>query len=154
MSVISCPISPDRVDERVVRAVALQVTSLSIVYFFFPHWSIPLFLSADFLVRATNNRKWSLLRLFGKLIKGLFGPFEKPINYSPKRFAATLGAVMSVLLLGVNLLGWDLGAYAIAGIFLVLSTLEWALAVCVGCHIYSFINHPLFGEGATEGEVG
>lgn len=139
MPFLSCPISTEKVDERVVRSVALQVSLLSAWFILAPNPLAPLLLFADFLARGTNSRKFSPLRAIGLQIKTIFGRQEKAIDYAPKRFAAQLGLGMATLMVILTLLGLELPAQITAAIFLLLSILEWAATYCVGCIIYSFL---------------
>ncbi len=49
---LECPTSPDRMDERVVRMVALQISLLAGLTLVYPSWVLAAFLVYDFGCRA------------------------------------------------------------------------------------------------------
>ncbi|RZK74795.1 MAG: DUF4395 family protein [Pedobacter sp.] len=104
---VSCPISVERVNENVIRVIALLVITMALSSIFYLGIYAVLFLVIDFATRAFTSGKFSLLKFFAlNIAKGLKLP-NKVTNLAPKKFAATLGFVFCLLislcyLLGIN----------------------------------------------------
>jgi len=90
-----CPISKDKVDERVARMNGfISLILLGIGFYFYPIW---IYLVIDYYLRA-YKRKYSLTARFSQLILNKLSIQAKPINAAPKKFAAQIGFTMSILL--------------------------------------------------------
>ena len=58
----------------------------------------------------------------------------------PKRFAATIGVVMSVLVvLFAYGIGWTTGAWVVVAVMVVFPFLEAAFGLCVGCQLFALL---------------
>jgi Domain of unknown function (DUF4395) len=134
---ISCPVSHIMVNENRVRITAAFVFVASVSYLLVPFWGIPTFLAIDFFLRAFGKARYSLFSVLSGLIVTGLSIGNKPIDQAPKLFAAWIGFVLAVLLLGSNIFSLLPEAYVIAGILVLFSFLESALGFCAGCHVYS-----------------
>lgn len=135
---VSCPISAERVNESVVRIVALFVAVIAIVCIAFSNYYAMLFLMVDFAIRAFTTGKMSVLKV---IAFWLFKAFKLPIkmtDLAPKKFAATVGFVFCLLISGIYLLQFDIAALILTSALLIFALLESIFAICVGCHVYSF----------------
>jgi hypothetical protein len=134
---VECPIDFIIVNENHVRLVAAQVFITSVLLAFTVYWPIVLLLIADFVLRATYNKRYSPLAFIAYGLVKLFSIKEKPTDYAPKRFAAWIGFTLSVVIL--LLLFWDLqvAAITLAAVLAIFSFLESAFGFCAGCYIYS-----------------
>ena len=110
------------------------------------------------LLTLTLRRPWLIAPMaYGFVARALTGPTlsplgqvatrvvtprlplaPKPVPGPPKRFAQTIGAVISLsaLILGVGLRRTT-AAYALTGMIAVFATLESAFALCVGCKVFA-----------------
>lgn len=144
MKNIFCPISKERINEQVPRITALLVVMLVIVAFGFKLPAIFLILLADFGVRAFTKMRFSLLSCVAYwLTKALRLP-EKPIDKAPKIFAARMGFVMVLAILVLNFGGFLTASKIIAGILVFFAGLEFSIAFCAGCTIYTLFVLPFY----------
>jgi hypothetical protein len=135
---ISCPVSAERVNESVVRIIALLVAIIAVVCIAFGNYYAMIFLMIDFAIRAFTTGKWSVLKAISVQ---LFKVFKFPIkmtDLAPKKFAAKVGFVFCLLISGIYLLQFDTAALVLISILLIFAILESIFAICVGCHVYSF----------------
>lgn len=140
-----CPISDKRINERVARVNAAFTVFLLVLFVLTGSVFLILFLTFDFLLRATSYSKFSLVGISSKNIVRYL-PFDiHLINAGPKIFATRIGLVLSSLIFLANLadIGWL--AFGIAGILGLFSFLEAAFGICVACEIYPVI-YRLFYE--------
>ncbi|HKL31091.1 MAG TPA: DUF4395 family protein, partial [Tangfeifania sp.] len=101
-------------------------------------------LLADFYIRAFTQLKYSPISFVSAKLANALNLDKKPIAKAQKIFAARLGFVMTLaisILLYYNLVT---AAIVIGGILVFFATLEFALAICVGCIIYTYLVLPFF----------
>jgi hypothetical protein len=141
-----CPVSDKSINERVARLNGI-FTVLLLLAFALTKSIIPVaFLAIDFLLRASDYSKYSLIGISSKGIVRYFGLNESMINAGPKIFAAWLGFILTGLILFCITLNFWVPALALAGILGLFSFLEAALGFCVACEIYPFIFRFLYKE--------
>lgn len=134
-----CPISDKKINERVAR-INGGFTVLLLFVFGLTQSIIPIvFLTIDFLFRATDYSELSLLGISSKGIVRYFGLNENKINAGPKILAARLGFVLCSLIITSVILNAYLPALAFAGVLGLFSFLEVAFGLCVACQIYPFM---------------
>jgi hypothetical protein len=133
---------PDHVTDAVVRAVAGEVFVLALLAVLIRSPWPALALSIDFALRAFVTPRWSFLAIpANKVIVPALGLRDSPIPFPPKRFAASIGFVLSTssFLLWMFGLGWVfLIPLALLCLF---SALESFLGFCAGCKIYGLLMH-------------
>ena len=137
-------ISKNHVDERVVRLVAAQILLTLIVLLTGWLW-LALFLAADFALRAFTR----ILSPLAVIAKGLGKAFKltpKPIFAAPKRFAAGLGFVFSLIIAVCLYAHFYTAAYVTGGILLACATLEAVFNICLGCYVYNWIVAPIVNK--------
>lgn len=137
---ISCPISIERVNESVIRIISLQVVLFVSLSIYFQNGFIALFLALDFAIRANSDGKFSLLRQIGNAIAKVFSIQPKLIPAAPKKFAATLGILFSILIALFYAVEFNTIAIVTASLLMICAVLESFFGVCVGCYVYTFIN--------------
>lgn len=142
---VSCPISAERVNESVIRIVALLVAIIAIVCIAFDNYYAMIFLMVDFAIRAFTSGKWSVLKAIALQVFKVFSLPTKMTDLAPKKFAATLGFVFCILISAVYVLQFDLAALVLTSVLLVFAVLESVFAICVGCYVYTFWQ-MMFGE--------
>ena len=146
MKNIICPISPLRIDEHVIRFTALCVIILVGVTVLQPNYFIPMFLVADFYIRAFTKARFSPLSWVSfRLVKFLK---LKPalIDKAPKIFAARIGLVLTALMLFSTIIGWDITLISIGSILMLFAFLECVFNFCAGCWIYTYIILPIYKD--------
>ncbi len=144
MKQLICPISNEKVDERVTRLNAFFTILLVVAGFILNSALFALFLVVDFFIRAFTNAKSSPVSFISKKVAVLIQLSKKPIDKAPKIFAARMGFLMTVVI--VLLFGLQLytASMIVAGILVFFATLELAFSICVGCYIYTYLVVPLY----------
>ena len=140
---------PGKVPEVVVRATAIEVTVIAVLSIAFASpWPV-LFLMLDFATRAFISPKLSPLATLSRVVwvpaLNLKGP---EIFYTPKKFAARIGFVMTLLSAVLYFLGLSPAGGAVIAVLALFSFMEGAFRYCVGCKIYTF----LVGRGVVSGD--
>jgi sterol desaturase/sphingolipid hydroxylase (fatty acid hydroxylase superfamily) len=137
---VSCPVSVERVNENVVRLVAFLVALIAICCLVFSNYWAIVFLMFDFGIRAFTTRKLSPLKYVAiKLAKVLSLP-QQMTDLAPKKFAATLGLIFCLLITAMFLFNFPTLAMALTMVMIGFALLESLFAICVGCHVYSFLQ--------------
>ena len=131
-----------RVNENVVRLVAGFVLIFAIATVATGWVVLPLYLSVDFFLRAFTSIKPPFALAAQQLAKTL-NLEVKPIYAAPKKFAASIGFVFSVVISALFLAGFADTAKVVTGVLVLFATLESVFAICAGCYVYSWIVAPL-----------
>ena len=139
----SCPISNERVNERVARLVGALVFVTTALYLIHPSFVWLLVLLADFTARSFY-RPYSL---FAHLAKPLAERMGAPriVDAAPKIFAARIGLVMTLGALAALFGGSPLLSQIIIGVMLFCAFMEAGFGYCVGCKFYG-IYRKLFAN--------
>ncbi len=137
-----CPVSSEKTNERLTRLNAFFVVLLALSSFLFNTPVFLVFLVIDFFLRAFTKGKYSPLCLLSRTLLNLLKLSEIKIDKAPKIFAARMGFVMTFTIALLFLLNLGIAAMAVAGILVFFATLEFALGVCVGCMIYTYLVLP------------
>ena len=128
-------------DEKTVRLTAFLVILVLSAALIFQWPYLVLFLAFDFVIRALGL-PFSPLASVSKSISKILGLKKKPIFAAPKRFAATLGSVFTLLVFLLMLNGFYYPAAA-GLLLIILASLESFFKVCVGCYLYQYIVIPI-----------
>jgi hypothetical protein len=132
-----CPVDFVPINENKVRMVAAQVFLLSALFLVTGWAAVPALLCYDFLMRAFNLGKWSLLANVAEVAVKTFSIPAKPTDQAPKRFAARIGLAFSSLMLLCSIFQWSTTAVSLAFALVVFALLESAIGFCAGCYVYS-----------------
>jgi Domain of unknown function (DUF4395) len=136
---------PDPVNELAARTVAggvllLAVTTLLLSLTAGREWLLlSLALAYGFLARVAAGPTLSPL---GQLATRVIAPrlgAPRPVPGPPKRFAQTIGAVMTTGIVVVVALGQDTAARGLLAVMIVFAALESLLGLCVGCRIFAVL---------------
>lgn len=139
-----CPVSGKRVNERVAR-INGAFTVLLLIIFGLTQQIFPIvFLALDFLLRATDYSKYSLIGISSKGIVRYLALNENFINAGPKIFAARIGLVFCSLIIIAFAFNAYLPALVLSGMLGLFSFLEAAFGLCVACEIYPFVYRLLY----------
>ena len=144
MKQILCPISNERINERVTRINALigilfvisGFTTNSVLFF--------LFLLADFYVRAFTKMKFSPISYISHRLANALNLQKKNIDKAPKIFAARIGFLLTLIFTVLILFNLNVAAFVVAGVLVFFASLEFALAICMGCIMYSYLVLPFY----------
>ena len=132
--------TPERIQERKVRAIALQVVIISALAILFKQPVVMLLLSADFMIRAIINSRYSLLSLISRNFLADVLPFRnKMILVRPKKFAAAIGMILSAAAGIFGMTGQIMPMIYLTAILLLFSFLEAFLKFCAGCLMFGFL---------------
>lgn len=126
----------DDVTVRLVAGVALVVTTVALVS---GAWWLYLPLAFDFLLRAVVGPQVSPIAVtVTRWVRPRVPAPKKPTAGPPKRFAATVGAAMSLVILALWATGVAPAVLLVLGAAMVLfPALEAILGVCVGCLMFA-----------------
>ncbi len=144
MKQLICPISKERVNEQITRINAFLGIVLIVVGFAFDLPVLFIFLLIDFFIRAFTKITYSPISCASHKIANALCLKEKRIDKAPKIFAARLGFVMILATVILYFLELKTAALVVAGILVFFATLEFALAVCVGCILYTYVVLPFY----------
>jgi hypothetical protein len=141
---MSSPRFPEVVDDVTVRLIAGVVLVVSTAALVTQQWWLLWVLAVDFTLRSALGPRFSpIARLVQAWIRPRVAAAPRPTAGAPKRFAATIGAVLTV----AASLAWTVyvatasgGALtAVVGITVIMvafPALESLLGICVGCIIF------------------
>jgi hypothetical protein len=146
MKQLICPISNEYVNERVTRINALLAILLTVAALLFNSVIFLIFLTADFYTRAFTNAKYSPISYLSHRMVNALNLNRKEIDKAPKIFAARLGFIMSLSISLLMLLELNTAAFAVGGMLIFFASLEFALAICMGCIIYTYLVLPFYKQ--------
>lgn len=136
----NCPVSGVKVNEGVVRAVALLVIIFALAAIWWQSFTICFLLAVDFALRAFTKGEHSLLRIAGLSVSKLLRLQNKEVDVAPKKFAAALGFVFS-LSAGIFLVfNASVLSTCILIILIVCAFLECIFSICLGCIVYGWFQ--------------
>ncbi|WP_372774103.1 DUF4395 domain-containing protein [Mangrovibacterium sp.] len=144
MKNIFCPISTERINEQVPRITALLVMLMVIVGFALQSVMVFTFLLADFGIRAFTKMKFSPLSCAAYWVTRVFNLPEKKIDKAPKIFAARMGFAMMLAIISLFVFDLYTASKVVAGILVFFAGLEFAIAFCAGCTIYTLLVLPFY----------
>ena len=131
----SCPISTERVNEKVARLVGGLVLLIALLYILRPTLFWLALLLADFTARSLYRPA----SLFAQAARPLAERLGTPriVDAAPKIFAARIGLGMSLAALILHLAGGVEAARALLGVMAVCAFFEAAFGYYVGCRFYT-----------------
>ena len=139
-----CPVSDKRINAQIAR-INGSFTVLLLIVFGLTQNIIPvLILAVDFLLRATDYSKYSLIAISSRSIVSYLGLNASLVNAGPKIFAARLGFIFSTLIIMLLLVNNTLPALVFAGVLGLFSFLEAAFGLCVACTIYPLVYRLIY----------
>lgn len=141
---IVCPISEERVDEQVTRINALVGIILISVGLVFNSAICLVFLTMDFYIRAFSKARYSPINYISHQMANALNLNKKEIDKAPKIFAARIGFLMSLTITVLMILQLNTASFVIGGILAFFASLEFALAICMGCIMYTYLVLPFY----------
>lgn len=134
-------ISVNQLNEKIIRLVALQVIIITVVVMATNLVFLAVLLAIDFSLRAYTKIK-SPLAFIAKKVSDSLKLTPKPIFAPPKRFAASLGFIFSVLIAIFLYFNFSVAAYITGAILLFCAIMESAFNICFGCYVYNWLVVP------------
>ena len=136
---------PAVVDDVTVRLIAAVVLAVGGIALATSQWWLYAVLAVDFSLRAALGPSASpVARLVQRWIRPAVAAAKRPTPGPPKRFAATIGAVMTVAATALWLVSLATGSSVAAAwvvgigvVMVVFPALESVFGVCVGCILFS-----------------
>lgn len=144
MKQLVCPISEERINEQVTRLNAFFGILLVIAGFVFNTVFFFVLLLADFYIRAFTKAKFSPISYLSHSMVNALNLNKKSIDKGPKIFAARIGFLMTLAIALLFVFQLNTIAFVVAGILVFFAALEFALAICMGCIIYTYIILPFY----------
>ena len=143
MKQLICPVSNERINERLTRLNAFFTIMLVASGFIFNSVIFLIVLLTDFFIRAFTRSKLSPVNFLSSSLLSLLNLSKKPIDKAPKIFAARLGFLMTLAIAILSLMQFYSASLIVAGILVFFAMLEFTLGICVGCYIYTYFILPL-----------
>lgn len=144
MQNLVCPISDQRVNEQITRLNAMLVIGIIVLAFVLNSLFLFVFLMADFFIRAFTNLKFSPISFASHSLSNALNLPIRMIDKAPKIFAARLGFLMTLAMALLFIFSFKITAIAVASILIFFASLEFFLAICVGCLIYTYLILPFY----------
>ena len=136
----SCPVSGVKVNENVVRAIALYTAVITLLSLYFNLYAITFLLSVDFALRAFTDGEYSVLRKLALKTVSVLNINTKPVDAAPKKFAALLGYLFSINIFVFQFFDIAIVAQVLGFMLVACALLEGVLGFCVGCVVYNQIE--------------
>ena len=131
---------PSIVDDVTVRLVAGVVLVLGVTALFAHQWWLYAVLAVDFVLRSGWGPGASpIARLVQTVIRPHVPAAPRYTAGPPKRFAAAIGAVLTVAATGLWLAGTTLPVVVIGVVMVVFPALESLAGICVGCIVFGWL---------------
>jgi hypothetical protein len=132
---------PNPVNEIAARLVAGMVAILAALVMFSDSYFLLAFLTYGFLARVLTGPKLSPMGLLiTKVVVPILGNPNRPVPGPPKRFAQTIGLVISGTALGCSIfLGFDGITTVLLGVLTGFAVLESVFGICAGCFIFGYL---------------
>ena len=137
---VQCPVDFVSMNENKARVTAFFVLLLGGTFLITNSWVIMAFLVIDFLLRANNLGKYSLLAILSDVVIKQFNIKNKPTDRAPKRFAAGVGLLFTAGILILTLLNLTTAVLIVTSVVILFAFLEAFLGFCAGCRVYSMLN--------------
>lgn len=146
MKHLVCPISEEKINEHVTRINAFLTVMIVVAGFVLNSVLFFVFLLADFYIRAFTQLKYSPIGYVSSRLANALNLHKKQVNKAQKVFAARLGFIMTLAISVLIFFEMGTAAMIVGGILVFFATLEFALAICVGCIIYTYLVLPFYSK--------
>ena len=127
MKNLVCPISDQRVNEQVTRINAMITIGTIVLAYSLNSVFLFVFLMADFFIRAFTEIKFSPINYISCYLSNTLNLPIKLIDKAPKIFAARLGFLMSSVIAGLFIFGFNIASIVVAATLIFFAGLEFVL---------------------------
>lgn len=135
----ACPISFERINERIARVNGAFTVLSMIVFLFTPFKAIVLILGADLFIRGFLNSDYSFYSLLSRTLLQVFNINPVMTNAGPKIFAAKVGFVFCFGISLFEYFAMPSAAQIVAAMLMFFAFLEAAFGFCVACRMYPYM---------------
>ncbi|HPE78305.1 MAG TPA: DUF4395 domain-containing protein [Draconibacterium sp.] len=139
-----CPISDERIDEQVTRINALLGILLISAGLLFNSVIFIAFLTVDYYIRAFSKARYSPVGFISLQMANVLNLDKKEIDKAPKVFAARIGFLMSLSVTILMTFQLNTASLAVGAVLAFFASLEFVLAICMGCILYTYLVLPFF----------
>ena len=139
MSNKSCPISPELVNETLVRSYSFVTFFAISVYLFTPFKEVIFISAIDFIIRVVIGVKYSPICNIIKLVLKTGNFPSHMINAGPKKFAAKIGLIITVLMSLSVIFDFQTTSVILGIISFTAVGAEAIFGYCVACKVHSFL---------------
>ena len=136
----SCPISYEQVNENLLRLNSFIIFSFFLAIVFTPAKWLIIPVTLDFFIRIYFGVNKSPLCKLLQYVLNIFNIEPCMINAGPKRFAAKLGFIFSLVTALFYLTNFPLAVNILSIVMAVLTGLEAFTGICIGCKIYGILT--------------
>ena len=136
----SCPISPDLVNARLTRIYSLYTFITILVYAYTPFKEIIFITAFDFAIRIFIGIKYSPICSGIKYVLNITNYKPTMVNAGPKKFAAKIGFLFTVLMSISYILDSSLSSIILAHISILAVGAEALFGYCIACKVYSLFS--------------
>jgi len=136
----SCPITPDLVDSSLTRIFSIFTFSIIVIYVFTPFKWLMFWPTIEFAIRVFGGIKYSPTCLLIKAGLDISHVVTKKVNAGPKRFAAKIGLLFTLLMSLSFVLDWPILSMVFGIISLIAVGAEAVLGFCVACFMYNYLK--------------
>lgn len=134
----SCPISTDRINSSLTKVYSIFTFSVISIFLFTPFKEIIFISAADFVIRIFFGIKYSPICTLIKFGLKVGNVPVHMVNASPKKFAAKVGMLFTVLISAGIILNIPALSLIAGGIAFVAIGAEVFFDYCLACTIYSY----------------
>jgi len=138
MPIVSIKKTQSLTNESKVRLIAFFVLLITCIYLWNAFILLPFFLVFDFGLRSFDLSKYSPLAILSDWLVKTLQLQVKLVYLPPKRFAARIGFIFSIVLLLLHIAG--VNNIIISSILGFFAALESFAGICVGCYIFNFVQ--------------
>lgn len=146
MSNVSNGLPINKINEYKVKINAFLVFLTTTAFLLTQSVWLAALLVLDFGLRGFDLGKYSLFSRISDQVISTLNLGVKPVFYPPKRFAARIGLIMSVLIVALQVTGSQ-AALIFAGILVFFAALEAFAGFCAGCYAYNLLLPLLENSG-------
>lgn len=136
----ACPITFDKIDTNIFRINTFLVSSLIVLYLFYPSIYILYFLIFDFCIKLFIKKKYSFIYFLARFIRKSLGLKAIVSDGGAKRLAQYFGLFFMILLVVAHFLNNMPFLFVIAAIYLLCAFFDIIFDFCIGCKIYYIIK--------------
>lgn len=144
MKNLICPISDQRVNEKVTRLNAMFTIGIIVLAHSLNSTFLMVVLMTDFFIRAFTDIKFSPVSFLSQYLSNAIGLQTKLIDKAPKIFAARIGFLLTAVIISLFVLDLKHASVIVSGILVIFAGLEFLFAFCAGCVIFSYVVLPFY----------